>query len=227
MLFRSTLAVAALLILLAVPADLLNISFILSFCVVTGLVVLYPVVWRLGDRLLALLPRKREEAEAALDAAFLPATDREPPAPGRVRDGFAGIRRYLASLVILTLCAWLSSTPLTAYYFHRLSLIALVTNIFVIPLTFVIVLLGCVSIVLGSLWLPLAAIVNNVNAIPVNLLLKVASAADAVPGGSLQIGRFPAWAVWLWFAVLATAAAVLHARLSPTPADNTDFEEWE
>lgn len=205
----SALAAAALVIVAVDPTDLLNVGFILSFSVVAGLILLFPIVWRVCAKGIKMLCNRAEEEELAKDAMFMPAAKDLSGSKGTR----SGPLRYLASVSVLTICAWLVSTPLTAYYFERFTPVSLVTNMFAIPLTFVIVLLGCLSILLGAVWFPLAVLINKVNALSVWMLLTVTGLADSIPGSCIAVPSFPAWAVWLWFAVLAAVAFLVRAHL--------------
>jgi competence protein ComEC len=207
----SALSLAALLILAVAPGDLLNIGFILSFSVVAGLILLYPVVWALLQRGTLAARELAGGRERARDAELLPGAQAR---RWRLPRSVAATLRYLASVSVLTICAWLVSTPLTAYFFERFSPVGLVCNVLAIPLTFVIVLLGCLTIALGGVWVPLAVLVNTVNRLFVWMLLSVARTADSIPGGCVTVDTFPAWAVWVWVAILV-ALAVAARRLLP------------
>ena len=210
----SALSAAALVILAVTPTDLLNVGFILSFSVVTGLILLFPVVWRLCAWGIEKLRNRTEQEEMAKDAMFVPGAKEPSDSRGRL----SGPMKYLASVTVLTICAWLVSTPLTAYYFERFTPVSLIANIFAIPLTFVIVLLGCLSILLGAVWFPLAILLNKLNAVFVWMLLTVTGVADSIPGSCIDVPSFPAWAVWLWFAVLGVLVLLVRAHMPPSGA---------
>jgi competence protein ComEC len=63
--------------------------------------------------------------------------------------------RYLRELVALSFAAQLGVLPLTAYYFNQVSLIALLTNVLLLPVMSFIVGLAFVGAVAGFFWLPL------------------------------------------------------------------------
>ncbi len=140
----SAWAFAALLILLAVPAQLTAPGFIFSFVIVAGLIRLYP--------LLAGPAR----ASLAIDSYQLQAPG-TPPSAGRV------IGLWLTGLIAASVAAWLSSAPLTAQYFNLFSPIALVGNLLVIPAAFLVVLTALLSLIAGSVTSVGAEIFNHAN----------------------------------------------------------------
>ena len=62
---------------------------------------------------------------------------------------------YLKELVAVSLAAQLGTLPLTAYYFNQLSLIALLGNLFILPVMPFVVGFALAGAILGFLWLPL------------------------------------------------------------------------
>jgi len=198
----SALALAAVAILAAAPAQLFDIGFVCSFVVVTGLIVLYPRLHAPWTRLLA-------------------------PDPFRVvpeRAAARGLRRaasYAASLWSLSVAAWVTSAPLTAYYFGRFVPGAIVSNLVVIPLAFLMVVAACLSLVLGPIAPWLGITFNNANIALVAALMRSLAAVTAIPGAHLRIAPPPAAAVWLWYAVLALVL-MAHDRRNRRAAPGND-----
>ncbi len=194
----SSLALAAFIILAWAPDQLLNIGFILSFAVVAGLIMFYPVF---------MVPLRR-----------LWAPDPLAPDPDTVEsrpvDKLKGLLRVLAGHVgalVATSCAsWLTSLPLMAYFFGRVSIIALVSNLIVIPVSFLCMLAGCFSLVLGSFSSLFADIFNHANVALVWTMVGLTKLMADIPFGAFEVVRPPLWWVFAWYAVLAVAA--LHWR---------------
>lgn len=143
--FLNSLALAALVVLLISPNDLFNIGFQLSFLCVLGIGLGYTPI-------LSILPGR----ESPLDALekrwhrvmwFRIRTD---------------IRRYLA----VSAAAQLTAAPLVVYQIHIFSWLALLSNIVVIPVVWLVLVLGMLLVTLGGLF-PLSA---PILAIPLNVL---------------------------------------------------------
>lgn len=180
----SALALAALLILAVSPGQLWQPGFLLSFCVVAGLVLFYPVLVR---PLHALADRDPWQAQGE----------------ARWRRWLRAGLRQLGSLAAVSTAAWLVSTPLTAHFFNLFSPVALLANLVVVPMAFVILLTGCLSLVSGALH-PLAAeVFNHANRVFVACLLYAVEAFHRWPAGHWFVEAPPRWAVALWLACVA------------------------
>jgi len=103
----STLALAALVVLAINPLAIFSLSFQLSFFAVTGILWLTPV-----------LHRKMFQSNWNLEGK---------------KTFFSQVLAYAAGLLSVTLSATIFLLPLTAFYFHRISLVALPANLLVVP----------------------------------------------------------------------------------------------
>ena len=186
----SGLAVAAIAILLAAPAQLGDMGFLLSFTAVAGLLALQPPFDAAAVRLF-----RRDDWQ-------LP--DEERPDRRRIREsGLAATRFGLVSV-----SAWIATAPLTAFFFNLFSPIALGMNLLVIPAAFGILMSGVLSL-LGAPWSGwLAETFNHAAAVLAGGLARGIGWAAEVPGGHWFVRTPPAAGVIVWYAVLAAAATM-------------------
>lgn len=167
----SAVALAAILLLMFQPHQIAEPGFVFSFMVVSGIILFHGSIARL------LCADHDDES--------------------------ASPRGYLAHqirvLAITSLAAWIFSMPLTARYFNLISPIALVGNLFVIPLTFLIVLTGCLTILSGIL-LPVSAVLfQNANAVLITVLIGGIRAGEALPGSWFVVAAPPLSTLFLWY----------------------------
>ncbi|HPC19787.1 MAG TPA: DNA internalization-related competence protein ComEC/Rec2 [Kiritimatiellia bacterium] len=190
----SGLAVAAMAILLAAPAQLGDLGFLLSFTAVAGLLAIQPLfdVW-------AVRVFRR-------DAWQLPAEER--PTGRTVRE--TGL--YLTRLALVTVSAWISTSPLTAYFFNLFSPVALGMNLLVIPTAFYILLSGVISLVCASISGGLSEIFNHAGRALASFLAFCIQWAADVPGGHWFVRTPPAAGIIVFYVILA-AAAVMARKL--------------
>jgi beta-lactamase superfamily II metal-dependent hydrolase len=101
------------------------------------------------------------------------------------------IANKLSGSVALTLAAWAGSLPLTAVYFNLMSPVAIVANLFILPIAFGILALGVLSVAFAwtGAWLSIAF--NNASWACVNVLLLILSGCTALPHSSFFVG--PHW----------------------------------
>lgn len=180
----TALALSALLILGAQPAQLWEAGFLLSFGVVAGLMLLVPPLSE------PLLPRPRPGP--------LPA--------GRWRRFLAPVARPVVSLVAVTLAAWLASLPMTAQFFSLFSPVGLVANLLVVPLASLILLNGCLILTLGWLAPVAAEVFNHAARVLIHMLLAWVEAFHRWPGGHWFVPAPPWWWAGLWYAGLVGLA---------------------
>ncbi len=142
----TTLALAALIILLINPLTLFNVGFQLSFIAVLAILYLYPRFW----------PRLR----------FLSS--------------------YLARLVSVSLAAWIGVAPLIAYHFNYFTPVAILANLFIVPLVTIAVALGFLSTIF-SFSLPLALALSSTNWLFLTILIKVIDLFSHFPGAGIRV----------------------------------------
>ncbi len=179
----SAFAFAATVILLWNPQQLLDVGFIYSFAVVAGIILVTPIF----DSLFMRLWRHDELA---------------PPKMVATTRWWRQCLRYTVGLFSVSLAAWLTSTPLSLHFFGRFSPVALLGNLIAIPLAFLILVTGCLSLLTGSLIGFMGEIFNCANWCFVNFLVSSMQTLEKIPYGWVDCGNLPLWGVGVWYAVL-------------------------
>jgi competence protein ComEC len=200
----SALAFAALLLLSFSPGILTEASFVLSFSVVAGIILMFPFFERV------LRPLWEPDP-------FL--LERE----GWLRRATRGAGKRMAALAAVSVAAWLVSAPLIASYFGRVAPVALIANVFVVPMAFLVVLSGSLSIVLGLFFAIGADIFNHASLSLTRILMAGLRALAVIPGGCVKMGTIPWWAPMLWYGLLGVVLLHLYGRHT----DRTELEGRE
>ncbi len=154
----TTLALAALVILLINPLTLFNVGFQLSFAAVLSILYLYPRIW----------PRLK----------FLSS--------------------YPAGLISVSLAAWMGVAPLIAYYFNYFTPVAILANLFAVPLVTIIVVLGFLATIF-SFFLPLAQLFSSCNWLFLTILIKVIHLFSRFPGAGIRVVTPPLSLIGLYY----------------------------
>lgn len=199
----SALALAGILILLWKPDQLTDIGCIFSFAAVAGILAMVPP-------LEALLQRWLEPDPLAVEGI----TDAEPWWRPSVL--------WMGQLGAVSVAAWIISTPLSLYYFGRFTPIALVANLLVIPLSFLIIVTGCLSLVAGAcigLWL--AGIFNAANVVFVRLLTDGMRLLERVPLGHAEGWSLSLGGMMLLYTLLAVVLLCLPDMTKRHPQGET------
>ena len=179
----SSIALAAVLLLAAYPANIGDPGFLLSFVVVCGLIMVSGWIVRQmnGFRL------------AGWEAPLKQLSGSHPA---------AALLRSTGLLMLTSLAAWLFSAPITAYFFNTLSPAALIGNLAVIPLTFMVMLAGCLALLGGALFFPAAVLFNQANLLFISLLIWIVRQLSALPGACRAVRAPSALVTGLWYAGL-------------------------
>jgi competence protein ComEC len=151
-------------------------GFILSFSVVTGILLLIPIFYRPTTEVLPVDP-------------YLPRAN------SFIRELVRGSIRWIWALAAVSLACWMVSFPLTAHFFNVFSPVALIGNLFVVPITFVVVVTGFLSMVTGLLNGWVSEVFNHANVVFVEVLLRIVGIMADVRGGHLFV-RSPPW-IWI------------------------------
>ena len=142
----ASLAFVAVLLSLLNPTVLWDISFQLSFFATLGLALYTDPLKRAFDHLLARL---------------------FPPSLVRTLSGF------LSEPLIVTLAAQITTLPLIALYFSRLSLMTILTNLLIVPVQAVILILGLLATLISFVLAPLGQILYWYDLIPLSWTISV------------------------------------------------------
>jgi competence protein ComEC len=123
-------------------------------------------------------------------------------APLTTPENAARLTAFAGEYVLLTLAAQITTLPLIAYYFRRVSLVSLFANLLIVPAQPALMILSGIALLCGLLWLPLGQLVGWIawpfNAYTIALIELFAG----VPGASLALGEVAPALVVLVYAAL-------------------------
>lgn len=112
------------------------------------------------------------------------------------------IARPLADYVLLTFAAQLTTIPIMAYHFQRISLVSFIANPFILPAQPAVMILGGLAVILSLIWIPLGQLAAWV-AYPFTLYtIRIVELFDRVPHGTIFLGDFSLGFVILFYAAL-------------------------
>jgi competence protein ComEC len=173
----NNLAAAALIILVAAPGQLFDSGFILSFTVVTAIVVLTPC---LEEKLVPLVAHD----------PFLPRQSMSHWHEGMEMGMVWGVRLFSCSVA-----AWVGLVPLLAADFHLFTPIGILANLLVIPLLSIVIALGLTAVLAYGAWPWLTLTLNNAALVPLNMLLRCVGWLARIPYGHWFVQAPPGWAI--------------------------------
>ena len=170
----TTLALAALIILIWKPLQIYNPGFQLSFTATWGILYLGPLLAAGLARLLKGL------SESAVRVAAPGPRGDSVPQRG-ISENFV---RVAALALAVPLAAQLATVPLVAWYYNLFSPVSIPANLLAAPLVGLILLLGILAAILGLFWLPLAGLLNASTGVVLDLFLALVAFFGARRGNS-------------------------------------------
>jgi competence protein ComEC len=168
----NSIAAAALIQTLIDPLQLYDMGFQLSFIAVFSIVYIY-------SRLEVLLPEKLHSGAIAQPTL-----------------------RKVWQLFLVSVSALAGTLPVTIYYFHRIPIISLLSNLIVIPLVGVIGALGFAQIILGFIWNGFNLIYGAAETLLIELLRLIIRNIASLPGAYFQAPRTSLFVVLLLYLFL-------------------------
>ena len=103
------------------------------------------------------------------------------------------VRRYIVGLFVVSLSAWIGSTPLIWYHFGIITPASVVASVILVPLVFVILSIAFAGSLLGLFWEPLQAGSNQVNAFLAETTYFLAEKVASFPGSHFELEKAGGW----------------------------------
>ena len=176
----NTLLAVALLMCLWNPLYIWDVGFQLSFFATLGLILYAAPFSEFANRIIT---------------KYFPASTGEKAA------------KLFSEFVLLTLAAQLTTIPIMAYHFQRISLVSFIANPFILPAQPAVMILGGLSVLLSLAWFPLGQLAAWIAWPFVVYTIRIVELFDRVPHGTIFLGDFSVWFVILFYAALFSLTA--------------------
>lgn len=173
----NTLLAVALLMTLWNPLYVWDVGFQLSFFATLGLILYAEPFSQFAHRIIT---------------KYFPASSAE------------RLAQLFSDFVLLTLAAQLTTIPIMAYHFQRISLVSFIANPFILPAQPAVMILGGLAVLLSLVWFPLGQIAGWVAWPFVVYTIRIVELFGQVPHGTLFLGELSIWFVILFYAALFT-----------------------
>jgi len=96
---------------------------------------------------------------------------------------------WIKNPLAVSTAAWIGIFPLSAYFFSKVSIISIISNIFIVPLTGIAVILGFVTFFIGLVSISLAGIIANINYLILNLITLIAKSFSSLPFAFIYVAQ--------------------------------------
>jgi competence protein ComEC len=122
-----------------------------------------------------------------------------------IKEDTSTIARIINENIILTFAAQLTTIPIMAYHFNRISLISFIANPFILPVQPPVMIVSGLAVLVSTVFYPLGQLIAWI-ALPFSIYsIRVVELFDKVPHGVIVLGNASIWIVLAAYAVLLTA----------------------
>ena len=116
----------------------------------------------------------------------------------------------ISEYILLTLAAQLTTLPIMAYHFKRISLVSLIANPFILPVQPAVMIVGGIAVILSMIWLPLGAIAAFGTWPFVAYTIRMVEFFNLLPNGVIVLGDFSLILLILFYVTLFTWTLTRH-----------------
>ncbi len=88
---------------------------------------------------------------------------------------------YISQPLAVSIAAWLGVAPLSAYFFYKISYIAILSNLIIVPLISIILVLGIISVFLTIIFAPFASLIALIARVFINFLISITRWSISLP----------------------------------------------
>jgi competence protein ComEC len=171
----NTLLAVALLMCLWNPLYIWDVGFQLSFFATLGLILYADPFSQFANRIITkYFPTSAAEKTAELFSEF----------------------------VLLTLAAQVTTIPIMAYHFQRISLVSFLANPFILPVQPAVMILGGLAVLLSLVWFPLGQVAAWAAWPFVVYTIRMVELFERVPHGTIFLGKLSIWFVIAIYVIL-------------------------
>jgi len=112
----------------------------------------------------------------------------------------------------ISTAAWVGIFPLSAYFFNKISIISIISNIFIIPLTGVAVILGFLAFFIGLASISLAGAIGNINYLVLNLITFIAKSFSLLPFAFVYVAQPSIFIIILYYLIIFLTVTIFYQK---------------
>ena len=120
---------------------------------------------------------------------------------------------WIKNPLAVSTAAWIGIFPLSAYFFSKVSIISIVSNIFIIPLTGIAVILGFVTFFIGLISIYLAGIIANINYLVLNLITLIAKSFSSLPFAFIYVAQPSIMVIALYYLTVFFIIEIFYKKI--------------
>ena len=122
---------------------------------------------------------------------------------------------WIKNPLAVSIAAWIGIFPLSAYFFSKVSIISIVSNIFIVPLTGIAVILGFITFFIGMVSISLAGIIANINYLVLNLITFIAKLFSSLPFAFIYVAQPSIMVIVLYYLTVFFIIEMFYKKTLP------------
>lgn len=215
----SSVAFAAIVLLGMDPQQVGNLGFVFSFSSVLGILLLAPSLRALLEMWMG---RKKEDDGDEVEALVEQLGAAVPQAEGgrrghlgeSLRKGARCLGRRLLLAVPVSVAAWAVAEPITARVFGQMVPVSMLSNLVVIPVGEITVYFAVLGLLPGMISPVVQGALNRISAVLIEGMIWVTGFFASLPGGHIEVEKWPVALVVGWYLGVVALSLVLHVAVA-------------
>lgn len=133
------------------------------------------------------------------------------------RDILSSLPHFLRDSLAVVMSAQMTVWPFAAYYFHRVSLIGFISNLFIVPVVSLVLIAGIISGLVGIIFPPLGAVLVKITGLLLTLVERAAVISSGVPLSVLVVPVLSPIIIILYFILIAIIFNIIPVPFAAAP----------
>lgn len=122
---------------------------------------------------------------------------------------------WIKNPLSVSIAAWLGIFPLSAYFFNKVSLISVISNLFIVPLAGIAVILGFIIFFIGLISIPLATLIAKINYFVLILITFLAKLFSSLPFSFVYVAQPLIFFIFLYYIMLFFVIEIFYGKIFP------------
>jgi len=132
-----------------------------------------------------------------------------------LQEQFSKVLVWIKDPLSISIASWIGIFPLSAYFFNKVSIISIVVNIFIVPLTGIALILGFITFFIGLVSIPLAYLIANINFIVLKMILLISKYFSLLPFSFIYTAQPAIFVIFLYYLLIFLAIEIFYKNIFP------------
>jgi competence protein ComEC len=130
-----------------------------------------------------------------------------------LQEQFSKVLVWIKDPLSISIASWIGIFPLSAYFFNKVSIISIVVNIFIVPLTGIATILGFITFFIGLVSIPLAYIIANINFFVLKMIILISKYFSLLPFSFIYTAQPSIFVIFLYYIMIFLAIEIYYKKI--------------